>query len=134
MAQSPEWSPPSSFRFVIEGQPPSWNTSYRIVRVPHRGGGSHQQLAKTPEAAEYQMYLVSPAARRAKPKDWKPQGQVRVLYWLRLKRAMDADNVIKLVNDGIAHGLGINDKLMLPCVQELSTGHKQPEIEIEVVG
>ena len=134
MAQSPEWSPPSSFRFVIEGSPPSWNQAYRIVRVPHRGGGSHQQMAKTREAEEYQMYLVAPAARRARPPNWKPQGQVRVLYWIRLKRPMDADNALKLINDGVARGLGLDDKLFLPCVQELSTGHKRPHVEIEVIG
>jgi hypothetical protein len=123
-----------AFRFVIEGQPPSWNASYRIVRVPHRGGGSHQQMAKTLVAEQYQMLLVKPAARRAKPPNWKPQGQVRVMYWIRLGRGMDADNALKLLNDGIAAGLEVDDKLFLPCVQELTSGHKQPHVEIEVSG
>lgn len=124
----------ATFRFVIDGQPPSWNSSYRIVRVPHRGGGSHQQLAKTEVAEQYQMWLVSPAARRAKPLRWKPQGQVRVMYWIRLKHRMDADNALKLINDGVAHGLEVDDKLFLPCVQELTFGHAKPHVEIEVTG
>ncbi len=91
-------------------------------------------MAKTEVAEQYQMWIVSPAARRAKPPNWKPQGQVRVMYWIRLGRGMDADNALKLLNDGIAHGLEVNDKLFLPCVQELTTGHKRPHVEIEVTG
>lgn len=121
----------SPFRFRIPVSPPSWNKSYRIVRVPHRGGGSHQQLAKTSEAWAYQLVVAS-ETRKARPKGWEVRGQVRLRYWIRLKRAIDADNVMKMTNDGIANGLDCDDKLFLPCVEELSTGHKQPEIEIEV--
>lgn len=124
----------TSFRFTIPGQPPSWNQAYRIVRVPHRGGGSHQQMAKTLEAGQYQMLIVSPAARKAKPADWSPEGQVRVIYRFRLKRWADADNLMKILGDGIAHGLGVNDRIFLPCCDELTTGHKQPHVEIEVTG
>ena len=110
----------------------SWNVAYRIVKVRHRGGGSHLQLAKTDEGWEYQRFVVAPIVRRAKPKDWIPSGQVRVRYWFRLKRAMDATNCLKLLEDAIAEGLGVNDAIFLPSVEELTTGHKDPNVIVEV--
>ena len=121
----------TAFSFEIPGQPPSWNSSYRIVRVPHRGGGSHLQLAKTDEGWKYQL-VAATIVRRAKPKGWSPEGQVRVRYWFRLKRAMDATNCLKLLEDAIAEGLGVNDAIFLPCVEELTTGHKDPSVTVEV--
>ena len=121
----------TAFRFEVPSQPPSWNTSYRIVKVPHRGGGSHLQLAKTDEGWNYQL-VASTIARRAKPLGWQPTGQVRVRYWFRLKRAMDATNCLKLLEDAIAEGLGVNDSIFLPSVEELTTGNKDPGVTIEV--
>ena len=120
-----------AFRFEIPGQPISWNRAYRIVRVPHRGGSSHQQLAKTDEGWNYQL-VASTIVRRAKPKGWKPTGQVRVRYWFRLKRAMDASNCLKLLEDAIAIGLDVDDAIFLPCVVSLSSGHKDPGVTIEI--
>lgn len=84
------------------------------------------------------------ACEKAKPPGWHPTTHwIRVRYWLHLKRLMDADNTLKLINDGIAHGLGvkvvkmklvpiINDNRLLPCVEEVTTGNAEPYIEIEV--
>ena len=122
----------TAFRFEIPGQPISWNRAYRIVRVPHRGGGSHLQLAKSDEGWEYQRLVVVPIVRRAKPAGWAPDGQVRVRYWFRLHRRMDATNCLKLLEDAIAEGLGVDDAIFLPSVEELTTGHKDPGVTVEV--
>lgn len=90
------------------------------------------QLAKTDEGWEYQRLVVAPIARRAKPKGWVPTGQVRVRYWFRLGHWMDATNCLKLLEDGIAEGIGVDDRHFLPCVEELTTGHKEPGVTVEV--
>lgn len=123
----------TTFRFKIPGPVPSWNQSYRIAKASHRGGGSHLYLGKSATAANYQLIAAS-IARRAKPPNWKPEGQVRVVYWFRLKRAMDATNGIKILEDAVAAGIEVDDKHFLPCVAELSTGHKEPHVEVEVSG
>ncbi len=119
----------TSFRFEVSGQPPSWNAAYRIVKIK-----GHGALAKTPECLEYQMYLAAPAARRAKPADFpwvKPQ-QLRVRYWFQLGHWVDSTNCLKILEDGIAHGLGIDDRYYLSCIEELSTGHRDPRSIVEV--
>lgn len=131
-----------SFRILVPGQPPSLNDTYRIVRVRHRDGSSHQQLAKRKEVETYQV-IVSSLVRQAKPADWDPPGQIRIRYWFRTKRAIDADNTLKAINDAIKIGMGTmvknnkvvpiwDDKLFLPCVQELTNQHSDPHVEIEV--
>lgn len=131
-----------TFRFRVPGQPPSVNTTYRIIRVKHRDGGSHQQLAKKPEVEQYQL-LVTNLCQRSVPDSWDPPGQIRIRYWFHVNRAIDADNTLKAINDAIEIGLGMkivngkvmpkwNDKLFLPCVQELHTKQKDPYVEIEV--
>lgn len=117
------------FRFRVEGQPPSWNVSFRISRNSRTKG---LFLRKTEIAEQYQSRLVAPAARRVAPKGWKPQGWVRVRYWFHFKRRMDADNALKMLNDGIASGLGFDDKWILPCVESVAFNVPQPYVEIEV--
>lgn len=119
----------TSFRFEVAGQPPSWNAAYRIVRK-----GKRMSLAKTDECLEYQMYFASPAARRAKPRDfpWEKPQQLRVRYWFQLHHWVDGTNLLKILEDGVAHGLGIDDRYFLACVEELSTGHKEPRAIVEV--
>lgn len=131
-----------SFRFTVPGQPPSVNHTYRVVRIRHRDGGSHQQLAKHREVETYQV-VVSSLVRAAKPIGWNPPGQIRIRYWFRVGRAIDADNTLKAINDAIKIGMGTrlagkrlvpiwDDKLFLPCVQELTTKHPEPHVEVEV--
>lgn len=119
----------ASFKFRIPGQPPSWNGSYRIT--PNRRT-KKLYLGKSVEAGQYQMLLASPAARRAKPDGWSPTGWIRVRYWMHFGHRMDPDNALKVINDGIAHGIDVNDKWFLPCVVEVTSGNKEPYVEIEV--
>lgn len=120
----------TSFRFEVPGQPPSWNAAYRIVTFK-KGGRSG--LAKTPVCEHYQ-WIASAIAKRSLPRDFpwvKPQ-QLRVRYWFRLDHWVDGTNLIKVLEDGVAHGLGIDDRYYLTCIEELSTGHKDPHAIVEV--
>ena len=133
-----------SFAFMVDAAPPSVNSSYKIVRVPHKGGGSHQQLAKTEEAWAFQTY-VAHLCRMARPTDFAPVGQIRVRLAFFLKRAADPDNLLKVTLDGVKFGLGTkegrngkqvpkyDDIRYLPCVVSSESGHKDPHVEIEIV-
>lgn len=117
--------------------PPSWNLAYRIVKP--RNSPRHT-LAKTEVAWQWQTVAAN-IVKHARPNDFAAVGQIRIRYDFRLKRAMDADNLLKLTNDAIAYGLGTkmgktkpvpiyDDKLFLPCVESLSTGHPEPSVEV----
>jgi Holliday junction resolvase RusA-like endonuclease len=45
---------------------------------------------------------------------------------------MDCDNVLKALNDAIAIGLGVNDKVFLPCVRSKEIGIKSPRVIVTV--
>lgn len=91
-------------------------------------------LAKTYEASSYQTMLVAPIARRSRPRDWeiKAKRWIRVRYWFHFDNAMDPDNALKIVNDGIAAGLERNDRWFLPCVEAVTWGNREPYTEIEI--
>lgn len=88
-------------------------------------------MAKTDDGWDYQTEVTS-IVRKHRPKGWAADGQIRIRYWFRFKRAMDASNAIKLLEDAIAKGLGVDDAIFLPCVEELTTGHKDPGVTVEV--
>ncbi len=124
--------PSDPFRFTIPGQVVSWNRAYRVVKVPHKGGGGHLQLAKTQAGWDYQTEATS-IVRQHRPKHWEAgDGQIRIRYWFRFKRAIDGSNGLKLLEDAIALGLGVDDSRFLPCVEEISSGHKDPSVTVEV--
>ena len=120
-------------RVVIPGQPPSANSQY--VRRP---GGL--QMAKREEVATYAngVALLVRTARPIgflRPGPGQPQSQVRLVFDFYLSRPVDADNMLKVLNDAIAQGLGVDDRIFLPCVRSLITKIAprlaRTEIEIE---
>lgn len=111
--------------------------------MPHKGGGSHQQLAKTEEAWAFQTY-VAHLCKQARPLDFAPTSKIRVRLAFFRKRAADADNMMKITLDGIKFGLGTkegrggkalplyDDALFLPCCVANESGHKEPRVEVEI--
>lgn len=110
------------FNFTVPGQPPSWNHAYQYMR---------RRVSKAPGVENYQL-VAATMARQAMPKPFEPQGMVYVRYWLHLKRDQDATNVLKIVEDGIAAGLGVNDRMFLPAVLFKEHGIADPYISVEV--
>jgi Holliday junction resolvase RusA-like endonuclease len=70
--------------------------------------------------------------KAAVPSKWTPGERVRLRYWYHLKRDMDADNAQKAINDAIAHGLGIDDKVFVTTVMAKWTKEKDPFVIVEV--
>jgi len=118
-------------RFTVEGQPPSWNRAYRIVRMKRKDGSSYMHMAKAKDIEPYQLY-VSHMARQAKPAGWVPAVPCVVRYWFHLKRDIDSTNCLKILEDAIAIGLDVNDRIFLPQVMGKTTGNKEPYVEVEI--
>lgn len=117
----------SGFRVEVPGQPPSWNASYRIITL--RGHGSLKKMG----AAEQYQNDVTRLTRVACPSDFAPLGQLYICYQMFLWRNMDADNILKLVNDAIASALNLNDSRFLPVVLSKTSSDKSPRLVISVL-
>lgn len=126
------------FQFTVP-PPPSWNVAYRIVKPR---GSPRFTLAKTEDAWTWQT-VAAAIVQRAKPADFAPSGQIRVGYRFYLKRASDADNLMKMCGDALAFGLGtrmgktkpvpiFDDRLFLPCCEVLESGHSEPRVEVTI--
>lgn len=119
-----------SFRFRIPGDPPSWNHAYKDVYIT-RNGVRTRTRAKTRETVDYQI-AVGLIAKSAKPYGWTPGEQIRLTYDMNFKRDRDADNALKILNDAVAHALGVDDKRFLPCVRSKTKGNKNPFVDVEI--
>lgn len=120
------------WRVTLPGPPPSVNHSYKIVKVPRRGGGGLvSRLAKADGIEAYQAG-VTLIVRAARPSGWKPAAPLRLRYWFYLKRKVDCDNAMKALNDAVARALGVDDDSFLPCVVAKELGHKDPYVVVEI--
>lgn len=145
----------SSFGFLIPGQPPTGNKLYEPVWRHDKAGNRYQGLAKKEGVSTYQLQVMS-LTRRAMPQGWDPghydpkkgHGLIVVRFWFYLGRAVDADNAMKVINDGIKLGLGtrevygkngvrvvprFDDARFLGQAWWLETGHKEPRVEVELM-
>ncbi len=113
------------FAFTVPGQPPSTNHIYVRVR------GQYGKMAKAPGVEAFQAD-VALLCRTARPSGFHPKGQIRVRYSFHLGRDADADNLLKMLQDAIARALDVDDRVMLPCVMDKTTGNKQPWTGIEI--
>lgn len=114
-----------SWQVVIPGQPPSVNHMYAR-------GNPRRPVRKTANAEAYQA-AATLIVRTTRPSGWAyTEGYIRLMYDLELQRDMDCDNVLKALNDAIAIGLGVNDKVFLPCVRSKEVGVKHPQVIVTV--
>lgn len=134
----------TSFTVDLPGQPPSWNRTYRIVRLPAKDKFGQPRLGpdgqpkkystmkKTAAVAEYQE-MAGLVINLAKPAYFKPEGQIYVLYEMYLARDIDADNVMKAIDDTLARCLEINDRRFLPATILKETGCKEPFVRLTLL-
>jgi Holliday junction resolvase RusA-like endonuclease len=83
--------------------PPTLNQSYRVLRFGQRAG-----IGLTPEAKAWKELIAWEA--RSKFGAVHPRGtyELRLVQHLN-KNSRDVDGNVKLVMDGVADGIGIND-------------------------
>jgi Holliday junction resolvase RusA-like endonuclease len=118
----------TDWSFTVPGLPPTVNHAYRIWSAPTGGA----RMTKTSEAAAYQVG-VAVVVRTARPKDWVPARRIYIVYrmWFDTDRR-DASNAIKLLEDGIAVALGVNDNTFLPIVASKEVDKANPRVEVTV--
>lgn len=113
----------STFSVVIKGQPVSVNHVYAS-----RGSRRYK-------LAGVESYQVAAAAliRLARPKGWLPGRQIIVHYWMWLTSSrMDCSNHLKVIEDAIAAGLGVNDSIFLPQVHAKEVDKANPRIRVMI--
>ncbi len=118
------------FRFTIPGQPPSWNQSYRH-RTIEVDGRRVSRLFKDKSVKTWQDD-VTMIVRAAKPSTFAPKNKIIVGYQMYLGVRLDADNVMKMLNDAIARGLKVNDSRFLPVTLHHQTNSPDPRLVVLV--
>lgn len=121
-----------SWSFTVPGQPVTFDHAYKTGKLALKRGGRPvfnedmtQRFVHRPiltEEAKTWRDSIQMLARLAKPSRWKPSEQLAVTIDLRLAHDIDADNVLKLILDGLALGIDYNDRHFLPCVRSKTTG------------
>ena len=141
---TPSSAPPAvAWHLTIPGQPVSWNMAYRIgtgyrtgsggrVRLRGSDPATFRKIIKTDEAVAY-TETVARLARIARPSRWSPEGFVIIEFRLFTGRAVDADNVMKLVNDGLKMATGVDDKWFLPRAMSNQWGLRPSERRVELL-
>jgi Holliday junction resolvase RusA-like endonuclease len=114
------------WQIEVEGDPPTWNHSYRIGYIRGRPG-----IVKLQSVSDWQAY-VSLMVRVARPSDWQPGRRVRVVIDWRTSRARDCDAGLKALLDAVATGLGVNDRIFLACIRSNEVDRARPRTLITI--
>ena len=112
---------------MIPGVIKGVNHGYHIVYV-----AGHPRIAKVPDVEAWQVE-VAYRTRQARPSGWVPARRVRISYSVYYARAgRDADGILKFLLDGIATGLGVNDKnFLFTCVAN-EVDKDNPRVEVTI--
>lgn len=131
------------WRIKIPGQPPSMNHMYKEAtqqakdkygQTVYWSDGrpkTYRTKVKAPGVQAYQD-SVTWYTKAAAPSKWSPGPRIRLRYWYHLKRDIDGDNAQKAINDAIAHGLKVDDRIFLTTVEAKWTKEKDPFVLVEV--
>jgi Holliday junction resolvase RusA-like endonuclease len=116
-----------SWAFRVTADVSGVNHGYHIVWV--RGA---PRIAKKAEVTAWQLE-VAYRTKEARPSGWTPGRRVRVSYAVWFRRAgRDADGIVKFLVDGIAAGLGINDRIVLATAVSVETDKEDPRVEVTI--
>lgn len=126
----------NEFRVTIPGSPGAINRAYKVVefgaRCPTCGRGK-PGLAKNSGVEAWQTE-VAWLSRAARPRGWLPGRRVRIVidFWMA-RAGRDADGPLKPLLDGIAEGLGVDDKIFLSTVRSNEVDRLAPRTELEII-
>lgn len=120
--------------FIIPGDPVSVNQTYKIVYIGKRCsicGRGPARLAKAAGVEAWQAE-VGWLAKVARPSGWEPARRTIVEVDWYTTRPHDSDNGLKALGDGLAIGLGCNDKgfLMRAMSNEVDKAHPRTIVRI----
>ena len=115
----------TSLELTLIGRPPSWNAAYRARQ---------SYIYMTREAKSWKKLTTLITKTAAEQQQWRCQGDTMLVVdvWIYVKRAIDADNILKLTLDAVAAGLGVNDARFLPRVWELKKKCDDEKIVLKI--
>ena len=120
--------------FTIPGNPPSLNATYKIIYVGSRCpacGRGPARLGKADGVEEWQTE-VAWRVKSARPSGWQPARRTIVEVEWYTSRWHDGDAGIKALQDGIAVGLGCDDKGFLIQVAANEVDKANPRTIVRV--
>src|SRR5690348_13184219 len=125
----------ADFTIEIPGSPAAINRAYKPIvagpRCPTCGYG-RPGLAKNDNVETWQTE-VAWRAKAARPRGWQPTRRViiELEFWMS-RDGRDADGPLKPLLDGLAEGLGVNDRIFLPRVISSEVDHANPRTVVTV--
>jgi hypothetical protein len=130
----------SSFHVTVPGQPPSVNHLYETVFRTRPDGTRYKGRKRSDDANNYARDVWG-SVRAARPRGWiAPRYQAReglglifIDVYLYLLHEADADNLSKILCDGIKLALNCDDKQFLIRFQHKQVGVKPPRVELEII-
>jgi hypothetical protein len=124
----------TEWTFTVSGNPPSLNATYRIVDIGKRCpccGRGKSTLAKGDDVETWQT-AVAWTVKSARPKGWEPARRTVIEVEWYTARWHDGDAGIKALSDGIAVGLGCDDKGFLVRVIANEVDKSNPRTVVRV--
>lgn len=120
---------------VIPGSPGAINRAYKPIVVGRRCpacGYGKPGLAKN-EGVENWQTTVAWLVKAARPSGWKPGRRViiEMSFWMG-REGRDGDGPTKPLLDGIAVGLGVDDRIFLGRVMSNEVDHANPRTEVTI--
>lgn len=110
---------------TLFGRPPSWNAAYRARK---------SYIFMTREAKSWKKLTTMLTSEAVKAQNWSCGRDTMLVVdvWIYVKRAIDADNILKLTLDAVAAGIGVNDARFLPRVWELKKKCDDEKIVLKI--
>lgn len=124
------------FEVVIPGSPAAVNRAYRPIiigpRCPVCGWGK-PSLAKN-EGVENWQVEVAWRVKNARPKGWEPARRVIIeMDFYMAREGRDGDGPTKPLLDGIAQGLGVDDRIFLGRVMSNEVDKANPRTVVRII-
>lgn len=125
----------TDWSFEVPGSPAAINRAYKVVtfgpRCPTCGRGK-PGLGKNSEATTWQE-SVAWLTKSTRPRGWNPTRRVvvEVSFWMG-REGRDGDGPLKPLLDGIATGLGIDDRIFLVRVMSNEVDRANPRTEVTI--
>lgn len=125
----------TEFTVEVPGSPGAINRAYKPITVGPRCrvcGYGKPGLAKNDNVENWQTE-VAWRVKAARPRGWLPTRRViiEMEFWMG-KEGRDGDGPTKPLLDGIAEGLGVNDRIFLGRVMSVEVDKANPRTLIRV--
>jgi Holliday junction resolvase RusA-like endonuclease len=115
----------TTLELTLHGRPPSWNAAYRARK---------SYIYMTKEAKQWKKIVSVIAGAAKSEQQWSCERDTMLVVdvWIYVKRAIDADNILKLTLDAVAAGIDVNDARFMPRVWALKKKCDEEKIVLRI--